>query len=126
MGTNYYLHTDVCEHCKRSENVIHVGKSSAGWPFLFRGYRKWPPDGLPHPITSATEWRAFIASAIEQKAKLRDEYGKEQDIADFWKFVERKRGETAGPNASRTYSHGDRESEWYDAEGYRFCDNEFS
>lgn len=62
MGTNYYLHTDVCKHCKRSADRVHIGKSSSGWPFLFRGYRKWPPDGVPHPITSALEWRAVSES----------------------------------------------------------------
>jgi hypothetical protein len=127
MGTNYYLRTDVCAHCSRERERIHVGKSSAGWPFLFRGYRKWPPDGVPHPITSAKEWRDFIARAIKfDNAKLFDEYGKEQDVEKLWEFAKSKLSETRGPEASPGYRHGDRDSEWIDAEGYRFCDNEFS
>lgn len=126
MGTNYYLRTDVCQHCKRAEHAIHVGKSSAGWPFLFRGYRRWPPDGVPHPITSAKEWEKFIRRAVEDGAELYDEYGQEQDVAEFWEFVASKKSETAGPAACIGYRHGGHDSEWYDEEGYRFCDNEFS
>ena len=33
MGTNYYLETNVCEHCQRSEETLHLGKSSCGWHF---------------------------------------------------------------------------------------------
>jgi hypothetical protein len=33
MGTNYYLHTGVCPHCGRSQESLHIGKSSAGWCF---------------------------------------------------------------------------------------------
>ena len=125
MGTNYYLHTDVCPHCNRERERIHVGKSSAGWPFLFRGYRSWPPDGVPHPITSALEWRQFIEQSVAQGAGLFDEYGERQDVAEFWGFVQGKLGETRGPDATPGYWHGARESEWTDSEGYRFVDHEF-
>ena len=41
MGTNYYIHPDPCPnpcaHCRAPE-VIHLGKSSSGWAFLFRAY----------------------------------------------------------------------------------------
>ena len=126
MGTNYYLHTDVCAHCNRERERIHVGKSSSGWPFLFRGYSKWPPDGVPHPITSALGWRQYIEQAIAKGAVLLDEYGQRQEAAEFWEFVEGKQGDTRGPNATPNYQHGVRASEWTDSEGYRFCDNEFS
>jgi len=125
MGTNYYLRTDVCTHCQRAKEHIHVGKSSVGWPFLFRGYRKWPPDGVPHPITSAREWDAFIKQAIASGGQLFDEYGKRQDVTEFWQLVTGKRGETRGPDACPD-KHGSRESEWFDADGYRFVDSEFS
>lgn len=36
MGTNYYLHKNICEHCGRSDEAMHIGKSSAGWCFLLR------------------------------------------------------------------------------------------
>ena len=33
MGTNYYLLTDICPHCGKEKERIHIGKSSAGWCF---------------------------------------------------------------------------------------------
>lgn len=33
MGTNYYLHKNTCEHCGRSDERLHIGKSSSGWCF---------------------------------------------------------------------------------------------
>jgi len=126
MGTNYYLATDVCPHCGRAKERIHVGKSSLGWPFLFRGYRAWPPDGVPHPITSAGEWRQFMEQAIAMGAVLYDEYDERVDPEQFWGMVVSKLAETRGPDACPGYRHGERKSEWFDSEGYRFCDNEFS
>jgi hypothetical protein len=122
MGTNYYLRTDVCTHCNRERERIHIGKSSAGWPFLFRGYRRWPPDGVPHPLTSAYEWREFIASALTAGGRLIDEYGQDCSEPDLWSLIDGKKGLV--PKAS--YTHGARESEWFDTDGFRFCDNEFS
>lgn len=33
MGTNYYLHKNVCKHCEKSSEELHIGKSSSGWYF---------------------------------------------------------------------------------------------
>lgn len=33
MGTNYYLHMDVCDCCGRGDKALHIGKSSGGWCF---------------------------------------------------------------------------------------------
>lgn len=33
MGTNFYLHYDVCEHCRQGKRALHIGKSSVGWKF---------------------------------------------------------------------------------------------
>lgn len=125
MGTNYYLRTDICPHCKRAKESIHIGKSSAGWPFLFRGYREFPPDGVPVPITSALEWRQVIEIAVANGGELYNEYGEKQDVSEFWGFVDSKRTDTRGLDAYRpAFSNSERE--WQDAEGYRFCSSEFS
>ena len=34
MDMNYYFYKNVCPSCGRGEQVEHIGKSSAGWPFL--------------------------------------------------------------------------------------------
>jgi hypothetical protein len=127
MGTNYYLHTDVCPHCKRSAERVHIGKSSAGWPFLFRGYRDefWLPDGVPHPIVSAVAWWAFLSDATQQGGRIVDEYGREHSLTELQSWVESKRDETRGPD-SCNYRHGDRDNEWRDEDGHRFSSGEFS
>lgn len=43
MGTNYYLRTDPCPHCGRSDEELHIGKSSAGWCFSLH---VMPEDGI--------------------------------------------------------------------------------
>lgn len=126
MGTNYYYHMNVCPHCKRADKPIHIGKSSAGWTFSFRGYRK---DYEDRKITSYAEWLTFLTSNI---GEIRDEYGETISLEDFKKMVEAKR--------SAKYNHttyclaathpGDRqhalESCWLDSEGNSFSESEFS
>jgi len=60
MGTNYYLHENVCESCGRSDEPLHIGKSSAGWVFTLRIY---PDKG----INSLEDWlpRLLKGSRIE-------------------------------------------------------------
>ena len=38
MGTNYYIAENHCGCCNRKD-LIHIGKSSVGWAFNFRGHR---------------------------------------------------------------------------------------
>lgn len=38
MGTNYYWITGKCESCGRTNEPLHIGKSSAGWAFALRIY----------------------------------------------------------------------------------------
>ena len=59
MGTNYYLTKTLCKHCN-SKEVLHIGKSSAGWYFLlhvipFRGINDledWTPLFDKFPISN--------------------------------------------------------------------------
>lgn len=53
MGTNYYLHIDVCPTCGRSADQIHIGKSSCGWRFsLHVSQGAW--EEIPRNLD---EWR---------------------------------------------------------------------
>ena len=126
MGTNYYLHTDECPHCKRPRDRVHIGKSSAGWPFLFRGYRQWPPDGVPAPITRMTDWRELLSRETDANGVIMDEHGGSMGLLEFFDMVRHKQGQTAGPDSCTNYKFGAHKSEWYDEDGYRFCDSEFS
>lgn len=66
MGTNYYLRRDLCEHCNRGADEIHIGKSSAGWCFSLNTH---PYEG----ITSLDEWKRAWS---QPKTAIFDEYGR--------------------------------------------------
>lgn len=53
MGTNYYLHYDVCPHCNRPSKVEHIGKSSCGWCFSLHVIK----DEGDEDILSLDDWR---------------------------------------------------------------------
>ena len=63
MGTNYYWHGDTCEHCGRSGEPIHIGKSSGGWAFALH---------VNDEIQSLDAWKKKWA---EPHSKIMDEYG---------------------------------------------------
>lgn len=87
MGTNYYLMTDACAHCKRGDEKIHLGKCSAGWAFSFRGYRKhkdWLPEGI-EKVESLEEWRQLVNTP---NTIVVDEYGVQEDKEEFIKWAE--------------------------------------
>lgn len=106
MGTNYFLRETTkcgCGH-EDVERVLHVGKSSVGWQFLFRSH----PD---EEISSAADWRRRIEAAPDG---LHDAYDRAITPEDFWKMVEAKRGGLRLPD------------DGMDGEGYRIVEHEFS
>lgn len=69
MGTNYYLHENVCEHCGRGDDSIHIGKSSAGWCFSLHVINEaWEDD----KIINLELWKAKWA---EPGTIIKNEYG---------------------------------------------------
>ena len=80
MGTNYYVDLNTCPICKRPEETVHIGKSSAGWRFLFQLNEKYYTD-----IKSLKDW-------LEGKT-IEDEYGTAVAFVDFWQMVEQKQSE---------------------------------
>src|SRR6478609_5246869 len=67
MGTNYYLHENVCPHCGRSDERLHIGKSSYGWVFALHVMPDSGIHGLP-------DW---IDRWLKPGTLIRDEYGTE-------------------------------------------------
>lgn len=63
MGTNYYLLGDTCQHCGRSDERLHIGKSSAGWCFALH---------VTDDIKSLADWQELWSKPA---AKIVDEYG---------------------------------------------------
>jgi hypothetical protein len=91
MGTNYYVDDPIpcCPTCGRRSDVYHIGKSSMGSAFLFRGYRD---DSL----TSAKAWFEYLAGK-----GIVDEYGRKHSLEDFRRLVESKRGGRIHPSHNK-------------------------
>lgn len=126
MGTNYYVAENRCDCCQRYDRTHHIGKSSWGWSFSFRGYRE-------DRLTSWAEWREFLQDRL-----IVDEYGDFIDHADFCRMIEtvkapgfvREDGHrnlqhnAQGKQAPRPWF--DPAHDWDDPQGYSFSDREFS
>ncbi len=126
MSTNYYYHTNICEHCQRSDRR-HVGKKSAGWSFHFQGYRH--STGADQDIVSLADWaRVFKTTA----GILVDEY--ERVIEDPLKFLaelerptkEQQELEDSPVRRGDWSPKLDPKSEWRDEEGFAFYNGDFS
>ncbi|WP_029083452.1 hypothetical protein [Bradyrhizobium sp. th.b2] len=82
MGTNYYATpAPFCPTCGCSDPAIHIGKSSAGWAFLFHGY-----EDEKLTLTTAKEWFEHL-----QGREIKGEYGCIVSIDDFKTMVARKK-----------------------------------
>ena len=107
MGTNYYYRDEKCPTCGRYDER-HIGKSSAGWTFNFRGY---------DDIRSYKDWLAILE---KEQVIIYDEYGDTISLEDFKKLVESKR------NSFHNHAKEYPQYSWLDKEGNSFSDNEFS
>ena len=130
MGTNYYLQKDYCKSCKRYER-IHIGKSSYGWTFSFRGYS---PENYSSEIIkecktsfdriiSYKHWLGFIK---ESKFKIIDEYGGKVTVKHFKELVISK--DKMNNHAKESYKNAwpDAKDCWLDEDGNSFSRTEFS
>lgn len=80
MGTNYYLNVSVCQHCGRSEEILHIGKSSSGWKFSFRVYED-------KKINSVNDWIKLIE---KDNNIIGGQYGEEISSAEFIDLIDSK------------------------------------
>ena len=120
MGTNYYQRTDVCECCNRYKER-HIGKSSAGWQFLFRGYKS---DKDMPKIISFEDWK----KELQLNGKIFNEYEVEIPFVDFVNMVISKKAEK---NNHYDYCIKNSlicklDSNWKDDAGFSFSGEEFS
>ena len=131
MGTNYYLRHKPCPTCGNVDRELHIGKSSVGWQFSFRGYRD-------QNIHSYQDW---LEEFKDERREIVDEYGRVHTIQEFRDNVEAEGRKDMLSNYNianqipqnekeRKYlnEHPDRwgsvECYWKDNEGYSFCDRE--
>ena len=61
MGTNYYLHMNPCQTCGRTDERLHIGKSSWGWCFGLH---------VTDEIPSLEAWTKKFSDGV-----IKDEYG---------------------------------------------------
>lgn len=106
MGTNYHIEVGW------ARLRFHVGKMSASWQFVFRGY---PTDesGIG-VVRTIADWRRILQQG---DCTIYGESGPVK-AEDFWMLVERSRGaRVRSPEAP---------SEWIDPDGWFFIGSEFS
>ena len=117
MGTNYYLYNrnKVCECCNRTdeEDILHIGKSSYGWSFSFRGYTEKYNSPI---IKDVKEW---ISQISNPDSFIMDEYNNEISKDEFWGLVHSKENDR---NHALLYKEGN----WTDEAGNSFSGHEFS
>lgn len=80
MGTNYYLYRNVCEHCGRSDDRVHIGKSSAGWCFALCVY---PNDR----IYDLPDWEFELQNGV-----IKDEYGELVSFEELISIITKRSG----------------------------------
>ena len=90
VGTNYYYHKQGrCAHCGRTDDGLHIGKSSAGWRFALRVHKY---DG----INSLADWEALWKSG----GIILDEYGDDVPADEMLKMITQR----SHPNGLRAHT----------------------
>lgn len=77
MGTNYYAQINKCDHCGRSADRVHLGKSSGGWTFTV--------DISHGEFKDFDSLKRFLHS--EEVSEIRNEYGEEISEDEFFDIV---------------------------------------
>ena len=80
MGLNYYAKTNICTHCMRGEQTIHIGKSSCGWKFAVEVHEEF--------YTSFDEFMSFIN---RKDIIIMDEYDKVVTANELMNKIEAKK-----------------------------------
>lgn len=126
MGDNYYVASNHCECCDRYDEDYHIGKSSYGWAFSFRGYKA-------ERLVSWSAWKEFLRDKI-----IMSEYGERIDYDWFVDHIETyKSPGYVDKNGRKNQLHNEAgrndkypwfnpEYDWDDEQGYSFSSREFS
>ena len=112
MGMNYYLRKK-CKCCEQ-EQQVHLGKSSKGWQFTFRGDRA-------NGVVDFPSWVERVNTLMKSDWKLTDEWeGGTCDWTELLLKIQRKRIEPN--NHAKEFPS---ELDYVDADGNSFSDREF-
>jgi len=77
MGTNYYLHKNICSCCGRYDE-LHIGKSSSGWKFMF------------HTDETHKDVKDWLKEIEDPNAIIIDEYMRTHPVEEFKKLITAK------------------------------------
>ena len=110
MGTNYY----VVRRKPSIREPLHIGKSSAGWKFLFHEVNKY--NGFDHNLEIHTfeQWKYFLEN--NKDILILNEYDEEVSVKEFLELVKEKQKEENKHNFEYCKN----------VNGYRFSDSDFS
>ena len=113
MGTNYYVKKKDGSH----KDTIHIGKSSAGWKFLFQSAPAYENYFNKTNLNTFEVWKDFLEkyvgySKYGKKAIIIDEYDKRIYLKEFLNMIDEKQLE---PNVGNSELRN----------GYRFSDDIF-
>ena len=108
MGTNYY----AVKVKPSLDRAIHIGKSSAGWLFLFHDCEHF------HTYPQVKTWLHENVT-LKKEYVLMDEYDREVDVEDFIELVQKKQSD------KNCRSNPDNFEYAKNIDGYRFDDREF-
>ncbi len=81
MGTNYYLHGNVCESCGRGDEPLHIGKSSCGWHFALHVI---PEENIKDLEDWSKRW-------CEDDVVIRNEYGDVIEPIDMLDIISQRK-----------------------------------
>lgn len=110
MGTNYYL----VKNGPSVKSGLHIGKSSAGWRFLFRKPYHWEAD---KPLNTFEQWRDYLKETTEEGTHvIMNEYDEVVPYDELMKLIDRKQKE----NKPDMFKYCE------NVNGYRFSEGEFS
>jgi len=80
MGTNYYYYNKKpCPQCGRTDDPMHIGKSSAGWCFSLHVE--------PGIINNLDDWRELFK---KDGSFIKDEYGHNILVPEMLKEIEQR------------------------------------
>ena len=105
MGTNYYARYNVCEHCKRYDQ-IHIGKASVGWQFTF------------HATEEIKSWQDWFIFLFKPDVYIFDEYNEKVTLDNFRELVASKQKPEFLNHAKEAIKRKATDPFWKDEESY--------
>lgn len=116
MGTNYY----AVRNRPTTREPLHIGKSSAGWLFVFHQINDtWDdPPVIWNTYNQVKEWLKKYTVDSDEYVIL-DEYDKIISFDEFFRMVDSKQNDEQCKNNKENFDY------CLNVDGYRFDNREF-